>query len=49
MASPDIAAISLRRFTSEASVDDSFESPGAQAIARYYGKGDQSQAKGKSL
>jgi len=49
MASPDIAAISLGRFTSEASADDSFESPGAQAVARYYGKGGQSQARGKSL
>lgn len=38
MASPDIAAILLRRFTSEASADDSFESPGAQASTRYYGK-----------
>lgn len=49
MASPDIAAIFLRRFTSEASADDSFKSPGAQASTRYYGKGGQSQAKGKSL
>lgn len=49
MASPDIAAISLGRFTSEASADDSFKSPGAQALARYRGKGGQSQAKGKSL
>lgn len=48
MAGPDIAAISLRRFTSEASADDSFKSPGAQTLARYYGEGVQSQAKGKS-
>lgn len=41
MASPDIAAILPSRFTSEASVDDSFERPGAQAITRYHGKGGQ--------
>ncbi|RMC05458.1 hypothetical protein DUI87_18651 [Hirundo rustica rustica] len=33
MASPDIAAVSLGRFTSEASADDSFKSPDAQAFA----------------
>lgn len=49
MASPDIAAIALRRFPSKASADDSSKSPGAQAITRYYGKGGQSQAKGRSL
>lgn len=43
MASPDIAAVSLGRFTSKARADDSFKSPGAQALARYYGKEGQSQ------
>lgn len=39
MASPDIAAVSLGRFASKASADDSSKSPGAQALARYCGKG----------